>query len=251
MHRTPSRAALALAALVLSGASLAGQTTHTVTLDLSSFTPTDLSIKVGDSVQWVKTSGLHNVESGSGGVHDGLFRSGDPTLSAFTFTVTFDAAFVTANPVPNDVYDYYCVNHFGFGMVGSITVSGRAVSTFRNDAGNLNPSSYTATSAILGGTFTGTVNLATTGHSLALVLGYLSPLEFTLGGGQVILANVADPAGEVLMQTLTPGPSAVFSIPVPNNLALCGITAFTQAIHIGGVTPFELSNAQDVTAGAF
>ena len=248
------RLAVCSITLALAGSGLGAQTTHTVQVGGTSglaFNPSALTIKVGDSVQWVKTVGLHSVESGVGGVHDGIFRSGDPTTSSFTFTVVFDAAFVTAHPVPNDLYNYYCAIHFGFGMVGSITVTGRADTTLRNDAGNVNPLSYTATKAILGSNFVGTVNLATTGHAFAALLGYLSPLTLPLAGGQVVLVNIADPAGEVLMQAVQPGPTAVFSIAVPNDLALCGITAFTQAVHIGGVAPFRLSNAQDVKVGAF
>ena len=36
---------------------------------------------------------------------------------------------------------------------------------------------------------------------------------------------------------------------IPNNPALVGTTYYTQALHYLGVTPFALSNAQDLTVG--
>jgi hypothetical protein len=38
------------------------------------------------------------------------------------YQVTFDSAFLAANPMAGDVYNYYCAVHFGVGMVGSVTV---------------------------------------------------------------------------------------------------------------------------------
>jgi hypothetical protein len=122
-----------------------------------------------------------------------------------------------------------------------------AFATSRN-AGT-NPESYSATPPVLGSTFTGTVDLTTTGHAFALVVGYLSSLNLTLSGGQVVLVNVADPVGEVLGFSIDAGPTAVFQATVPNDGALCGIRVYTQAIHVGGVIPFALSNAIDATVG--
>ena len=46
-------------------------------------------------MRWIWVSGFHNVESGVNGVHDGSFRSGDPTLVAgTTFEVTFENDFL-------------------------------------------------------------------------------------------------------------------------------------------------------------
>ena len=87
------------------------------------FTPADVVIYIGDTVRWTWVSGLHNVESGVGGVHDGIFRSGNPVSTPGTaFEVTFDQAYVGANPVTENTYDYYCAVHFGSGMVGSVQV---------------------------------------------------------------------------------------------------------------------------------
>jgi len=59
-----------------------------------------------------------------GGIHDGNFRSGDATLNtSTTFDVTFDAAFLAANPMPGNVYPYYCIVHEAFGMIGTVTVT--------------------------------------------------------------------------------------------------------------------------------
>lgn len=121
--RAANLAIVFVASLCVTAAAPAA-TTHDVDVGPSfSFTPADIVIEVGDTVHWTWISGLHSVESGVGGVHDGIFRSGDPTSTAgTTFDVTFDQAFVDAHPVAGDVYNYYCAVHFSFGMVGSVEV---------------------------------------------------------------------------------------------------------------------------------
>jgi len=135
---------------------------------------------------------------------------------------------------------------------GAVHVHSRiavAGTTFRS-AGT-NPASYDAvTLPVLGTTYTGTIDLgATTGHSLAWLVGYVTPLTLALGGGQTILVNVADPTGELLTQAMLPGPIATYNLPVPSDIALVAFTLSTQGLHIGGVQPFALSNAQDLFLG--
>ena len=111
-----------LAALLCTGAAHA-QTTHHVSVDGFLFTPKHVTIDAGDTVRWTWGLGIHDVESGSGGAHDGIFDSGSPVVSpGLTYDVTFDAAFLAAHPVPGDVYGYYCTIHVSFGMEGSVTV---------------------------------------------------------------------------------------------------------------------------------
>jgi plastocyanin len=87
------------------------------------FVSADVMIEVGDTVRWTWIGGLHNVESGVSGAHDGIFRSGDPiTSDGMTFEVTFDEAFLAANPVTDNEYPYFCAVHFALGMTGSVTV---------------------------------------------------------------------------------------------------------------------------------
>lgn len=113
---------LCLAILAL-GASSAAQTTHTVTLSGASFSPAALTIQEGDTVDWVWSVGNHNVVSGVAAIPDGIFSSGLPVLPPMSFSVTFDSAFLAANPVLGNVYDYYCDVHVGFGMTGAVTVN--------------------------------------------------------------------------------------------------------------------------------
>ena len=125
--RTPVCAAVFFLALVCA-VPVVAQTTHTVQLLPIQFSPPNLTVRVGETVHWVWTSGFHNVESGTvsagTGVHDGRFRSGNPTLTAGTaFDVRFDEAFLSANSVAGNVYPYYCVVHASIGMVGAITVA--------------------------------------------------------------------------------------------------------------------------------
>lgn len=96
--------------------------TFDVNLSGTTFTPDTLTITTGDTVHWVWDFGIHNVESGVAGVHDGNFRSGDPVPNPHTFDVVFDQTFLDANQMAGNVYPYYCVPHLGFGMIATITV---------------------------------------------------------------------------------------------------------------------------------
>ncbi len=89
----------------------------------------------------------------------------------------------------------------------------------------------------------------TTGHSLAWLAGYGTPLTLSLGGGQVLLANVADPQGELLQQPSKGGALVQYDLLIPSDLTFFGFRLATQALHFGGMQPFSLSNAQDLVLG--
>ncbi|MEM7261596.1 MAG: plastocyanin/azurin family copper-binding protein [Planctomycetota bacterium] len=81
-----------------------------------SFSPSNTTIELGDTVQWVWNGDGHNVV-GPG------FDSGTPVDAPFQFEVTFDQAFIDANTVPGHVYNYVCEPHEFFGMTASLTVN--------------------------------------------------------------------------------------------------------------------------------
>lgn len=112
-----------------------------------------------------------------------------------------------------------------------------------------NPLSLSSNDPVLGTTWTATVDLTTTGHAFGQLLGYLTPLNVTLGSGQTLLINVADPSGEQLGQPLFGGPQAVFQIAVPNLPSMQGLCVTVQCVHALGATPFALSNALDLVVG--
>ena len=104
-------------------AGAASADTIIVTQVALTFDPADITIQEGDTVQWVWTNGTHTVTEGTGPfptggeAFDGLLTNANPT-----FSVTFDAAFLAANPRPGNLYDYYCIPHFIQAQVGSVTV---------------------------------------------------------------------------------------------------------------------------------
>jgi hypothetical protein len=118
-----------------------------------------------------------------------------------------------------------------------------SASTFRN-AGS-NPASYSASAPVLGSTWTGTVDLTTTGHSCARIYAFLSPANVPIIGGQVVLIG----GGRAFRLPLRAGPQAMWSEPVPNDPSLACVAIYTQALHLLGVTPIAVSNAQDLVAG--
>ena len=130
----------------------------------------------------------------------------------------------------------------------SITITDRPLpanaAVFTRNGGN-NPASYTASAPVIGGSWTANVDLSGTGHTSALVTGHLTPGNTTLGGGQVLL--ISGPKQFEL--PLTAGPIASWTMTLPNDPTLAGLTLYTQAAHLFGVTPFALSNAQDLLLG--
>ena len=85
------------------------------------FTPSRLTIAVGDTVKWVWQTAGHSVVSGTGGNADNRFCSpsdsgcDDPPLSNVGFT--YEHTFTQAGSFP-----YYCSVHATLGMTGKITV---------------------------------------------------------------------------------------------------------------------------------
>ncbi len=85
----------------------------------NNFLPKDLTIAVGDTVDWVNVgNNAHTSTSGSGCTGDGLWDSG--TLSkGGTFRAIFDANHITQT----GTLPYFCIPHCAVGMTGSVTVN--------------------------------------------------------------------------------------------------------------------------------
>jgi plastocyanin len=78
------------------------------------FTPQNVAIHVGDTVQWTWAASGHSSTSGTPGHPDGMWDSGVQN-SGFVFTQTFNSA---------GNFSYYCTPHGACcGMVGSVMVT--------------------------------------------------------------------------------------------------------------------------------
>jgi plastocyanin len=78
------------------------------------FTPQNITINVGDTVQWVWVASGHSSTSGTPGNPDGMWDSGILNSGA-TFSHTFTAA---------GTFPYFCMPHgLCCGMVGSVIVN--------------------------------------------------------------------------------------------------------------------------------
>jgi len=88
---------------------------HTVNQVGLTFVPEELTVNIGDTVEWVWSTGLHTVTSGVDLV--------DPNLG-----ILFDQALDSGNPLASYTFDqpgeipYLCRFHFGLGMTGIIRV---------------------------------------------------------------------------------------------------------------------------------
>lgn len=90
---------------------------HTITVSNNVFTPENLTVQVGETVQWTNTQGFHNVNGGTDVYPSNPegFDNGTASSDAWTFEHTFT--------IPG-TYTYQCDPHAGVGMIGSITVEG-------------------------------------------------------------------------------------------------------------------------------
>jgi plastocyanin len=97
-------------------------TTHMVLVGEGfTFSPSNLTIQVGDTVQWTWSSSGHTVTSGSQCNADGQFCSpSDSNCASAPLSsqgATYSHTFSTAGTFP-----YFCIPHCDFGMVGTIVV---------------------------------------------------------------------------------------------------------------------------------
>ena len=113
--------------IVLCFFNYSAQTTHTVNAGIFYYTPTNLTVQVGDSVIWINDGGLHDVNGNINSI----------TNQPFNNPVTFDSPstnsagaviFAYKFTVPG-TYNYDCSvgSHAASGMVGSIIVNGFSV----------------------------------------------------------------------------------------------------------------------------
>jgi plastocyanin len=113
--------ACALACTAVAAVSRAS--TIVVTQSGFGFVPANITINVGDTVQWNHQQFDHTITEGTDGIVNGneafhmLLDSNNPVV-----TLTFTQAFVDAHPMPGGVFNYVCITHFPV-MTGSITVN--------------------------------------------------------------------------------------------------------------------------------
>jgi len=109
-----TQAAVLFIALCAVGLPVAAAT-HTVNQSGFSFSPADLTIQTGDTVQWVWSSSSHTVTNGTGPTDPNVGALFDAPLASGNTTVSF-----TFNS--DGEFPYFCRPHFGLGMTGSVTV---------------------------------------------------------------------------------------------------------------------------------
>jgi plastocyanin len=250
-------------------APVAAQTTHNVTVGPGfTFAPADLSIQVGDTVKWTWAGTFfHNVESGVGSVHDGIFTSGAPVAGAgTTFSVTFNSAFLAANPTTGNNYPYYCIVHEAvFNMEGVVRVTtGYGCTAPAGSLNNVNGGPHVGKSwqvsvhnPVPGGQTPG--SLAFVGVATQPSPGF--PCGLPVPGFHM---DPAQATGELLLSLTPPNPlvtvgpgiwtgtPVTLSIAIPPTPPLVGLELYAQGLIVDGVGPnlFGASTALRATIGA-
>jgi len=106
--------------LVYSFLSLSAQTSHNVTVSNDKFSPSNLSITVGDEVIWSNTEGSHNVNGKTSTFPNNPISFGNDLGSGWTYKFTFSTA---------GTYDYQCDPHGAMGMLGRVVVNPKTVTS--------------------------------------------------------------------------------------------------------------------------
>lgn len=106
-----------LAGIVFFANQALGQTTHEITVNNNSFSPANLTIKVGDIVKWTNSSGNHNINGTTETFSSNPESFGNEVGKDWIFSFTFNKS---------GEYNYQCDPHAGLGMKGKITVENTA-----------------------------------------------------------------------------------------------------------------------------
>ncbi len=94
---------------------VSGSVKHVVTVTDYKFTPNELTISIGDTVEWKNTDGYHNVNGTQITYSTNPGSFGNNPGSNWTYSYVFTSS---------GKYNYQCDPHVGLGMVGMILVSG-------------------------------------------------------------------------------------------------------------------------------
>ena len=89
------------------------QSNHVVNTVNNSFSPSIITVNVGDTVTWVNGGGTHNVNGNQSTFSNNPSSFGNSLGSGWTYSHVFT--------IPG-TYNYQCDPHAGMGMVGSVTV---------------------------------------------------------------------------------------------------------------------------------
>lgn len=101
--------------LVLITTGLKAQVKYTVLTAGNTFSPNNITINVGDTVEWTNTGGTHNVNGTQATFPSNPVSFGNSVGGApWTYTFVFNTA---------GTYAYRCDIHFSMGMAGIVTVN--------------------------------------------------------------------------------------------------------------------------------
>lgn len=126
MKTTTTQLFIGLTTLLFSS-QIVAQTSHEVTVSSNQFTPSELTIDVGDTVVWTNVQGNHNVNGTVQSYPENPESFGNSVGSGWTYSFVFT--------LPG-TYAYHCDPHELLGMVGEITVEDVTTSISEANAEN-------------------------------------------------------------------------------------------------------------------
>ena len=212
------------------------------------FYPDKVTIRPGDTVEWIWQSGFHTVTSGSNGVSDGLFSSGGHP-EPFTFSFTFPNA---------GTFPYFCVPHLAMGMVGEVIVTAAPAipSTLANISTRLRVE--TGENVLIGGfIITGTqpkrIIVRAIGPSLPLAGALSDPvLELRNSAGELIAFNDnwrSTQEAEIIATMIPPSnnleSAIVTTLPANASAYTAIVYGMNNGTGIGVVEAYDLDRAVD------
>ena len=114
---------LSILSIVISFFNYSAQTTHTVNAGSYYYTPTNLTVQVGDSVIWINDGGLHDVNGNINSITNQPFNN--PVTFDSPSTNTAGAVIFAYKFTVPGTYNYDCSvgSHAANGMVGSVIVT--------------------------------------------------------------------------------------------------------------------------------
>lgn len=101
---------------------LNAQTSHPVTVSNFQFNPSTLTITAGDEVVWTNTGGSHNVDGKTSVFPSNPESFGNNVSSGWTYKFTFNTP---------GTYNYHCDPHAAMGMVGTVVVNSKTVTSIQ------------------------------------------------------------------------------------------------------------------------